>query len=71
MIPVTIDGGKYAIFETDRQSDKENVSDTIRMYSRCVFFGWVKEHRERVDLMRFTFERYIDNKIYMYVPIKN
>lgn len=71
MIQVTIDGGKYAIFETGNRSDKDNIPETLRMFSRCVFYGWIKEHRAEVDLMRFTFERYIDNKVYIYVPIKN
>lgn len=71
MIQVTIDGGKYAIFETGNRSDKDNIPETLRMFSRCVFYGWIKEHREKVDLMRFTFERYLDNKVYIYVPIKS
>lgn len=70
MIKVTVDGGKYAMFETDKVSDKENVAETFRMFYRCASYGWVKEHRERVDLERITFERYVDNKIYFYIPIK-
>ena len=70
MRKVVISAGKYAIFETSRQSDKEDLPETIRMFTRCVFYGWIKEYRERVDLMRFTFERYIDNKVYIYVPVK-
>ncbi|MDO4556926.1 MAG: effector binding domain-containing protein [Lachnospiraceae bacterium] len=70
MVQVTISAGRYAIFETNRMSDKEDVAETLRMFSRCVFYGWIKEHREKVDLMRFTFERYLDNKVYIYVPVK-
>ena len=69
MIKVTLQAGKYAIFETEKTTDEEDVAETLRMYTRCVFFGWIKEHRDRVDLTRLTFERYENGKIYLYVPV--
>lgn len=69
MIRMTIAGGKYAVFETEKESDKEDFIETLRKYTRCVFYGWVKEYREKVDLSRITFERYVDNKVYFYVPV--
>ena len=70
MIPVTVKGGKYAMFESNKPSDKDDLAETLRMFTRCAFYGWIKEHEDMVDLTRITFERYIDNKIYLYVPIK-
>ena len=70
MIPVIVKGGKYAMFETNKVSDKDDLAETLRMFTRCAFYGWIKEHEDMVDLNRITFERYIDNKIYLYVPIK-
>lgn len=70
MIKMNIEGGLYAVFETEKESDKDDFVETLRKYTRCVFYGWIKEFRERVDLDRITFERYIDNKVYFYVPIK-
>ncbi len=70
MIKVTIEGGRYAMFETGKTSDKDDLAETIRMFTRCAFYGWIKEHEDLVDLTRITFERYIDNKVYLYVPIK-
>ena len=70
MIKVTVKGGKYAKFETNRTSDGDDLAETLRMFTRCAFYGWIKEHEELVDLSRITFERYIDNKIYLYLPIK-
>lgn len=70
MIPVTVKGGKYAMFESNKPSDKDDLAETLRMFTRCAFYGWIKEHEDMVDLSRITFERYIDNKIYLYVPIK-
>ena len=70
MIPVTLAAGKYAIFETEKPTDEEHIAETLRMYTRCVFFGWIKECRDRVDLTRLTFERYENGKIYLYVPVK-
>lgn len=70
MKQVTLEGGRYAIFETEKYSDEDDIAETLRMYTRCVFYGWVKEHRECVDLSRITFERYVNSKIYLYVPLK-
>lgn len=70
MIPITICGGEYIVFETNKDSDRENIAETIRMFSRCVFFGWIQENRDQVDFNRFTFERYVNDKVYIYVPRK-
>ena len=70
MIKVRIKGGRYAMFESNKTSDKDDLAETLRMFTRCAFYGWIKEHEDMVDLSRITFERYIDNKIYLYVPIK-
>ena len=69
MVSVCLKAGKYAIFETNQDSDVEHLPETIRMFSRCVFYGWIKENRDRVDLNRYTFERYMDKKVYLYVPL--
>lgn len=67
---ITIRGGKYAVFETDKESDREHLVDTIRMFARCVYFGWIKDNMEKVDFSRCTFERYLNDKVFVYVPIK-
>ncbi|MCD8329337.1 MAG: helix-turn-helix domain-containing protein [Lachnospiraceae bacterium] len=69
MTPVDIRGGLCRVFSTDRDSDREQVADTLRMFSRCVFLGWIRDHRDRLDSTRLIFERYVDDKIYIYVPI--
>lgn len=68
-VQIEISAGRFAVFETDRESDVDNLADTIRMFSRCVFYGWIKEHRDMISLQNFTFERYINKKVYIYVPI--
>ena len=62
-VKIEIAAGRFAVFETDRESDVDNLADTIRMFSRCVFYGWIKEHRDMVSLQNFTFERYINKKV--------
>ena len=69
-VKIEIAAGRFAVFETDRESDVDNLADTIRMFSRCVFYGWIKEHRDMVSLQNFTFERYINKKVYIFVPIR-
>lgn len=68
-VQIEISAGRFAVFETDRENDVDNLADTIRMFSRCVFYGWIKEHRDMISLQNFTFERYINKKVYIYVPI--
>ena len=48
-VKIEIAAGRFAVFETDRESDVDNLADTIRMFSRCVFYGWIKEHRDMVS----------------------
>ena len=66
---VLIDGGKYAIFKTKNDSDLSQLEEVFRMMTRCVFYGWTKENRERLDIERITFVRYYDEKLYFYVPV--
>lgn len=68
---IRIEGGSYAVFQTERESDRENMEDTIRMFARCVYFGWIQENMEKVDFNRYTFERYLNDKIFVYVPVHN
>ncbi len=69
MKPILIEGGKYAMFESENVSDEEVFIEVYNMMTRCVFYGWVKEYRVRTDLNRLTFVRYRRNKLYFYVPI--
>ncbi len=64
-IPITIKGGKYAIFHTNSQFDTD-VEMTLRLFSRCLFYGWMIEHKEEIDWFKFTFERYVGKKIWCY-----
>ena len=67
--PYTVDGGKYAVFETLDTSDEANLADAYRMLTRLVFYGWIKENRVRVNLNKLTFVRYYDRKLHFYVPL--
>lgn len=65
----TVDGGKYAIFETMEESDEPNLAEAYRMLNRLVFYGWIKENRVRVNLNKLTYVRYYDQKLHFYVPL--
>lgn len=67
----TVVGGKYAIFQTENLSDKEQMAEIFRMMTRCAFLGWVKENMVRMDWKRNTFVRYLEQKLYFYIPIIN
>lgn len=43
---------------------------TPAIFARCIFFGWSKEYEDRIDYKRCSFERYVNNKVYFYVPVK-
>ena len=47
----------------------ENLPETVRMFARCVLYGWIREHRDMLCLQRVSFERYTDQKMYLYVPV--
>ena len=66
---VTIAAGRYAVFESDQENDMENLPETVRMFARCVLYGWIREHRDILCLQRVSFERYTNQKMYLYVPI--
>lgn len=66
---VTIAAGRYAVFESDQENDMENLPETVRMFARCVLYGWIREHRDELSLQRLTFERYTSQKMYLYVPV--
>lgn len=66
---VSIESGKYAIFKTKNKSDLKELEEIFRMMTRCVFYGWTKENRERLDIERITFVRFYDEKLYFYVPV--
>ena len=66
---VTIAAGRYAVFESDQENDMENLPETVRMFARCVLYGWIREHRDELSLQRLTFEWYTSQKMYLYVPV--
>lgn len=69
MIPVTIPGQKYAIFETKRDSDQKEMAETIRMLCKYIFWEWVPANSVITDKMGFTFERYRGKKAFIYLPL--
>ena len=68
-IPITIEGGRYAVFETSDNMD-QNIEQVLRLFSRYVFYGWLEEHRDEVEWWKITFERSVDHKVYIYVGLK-
>lgn len=69
MEKITVEGGRYAVFETLAKRDENNLAESYRMLSRLVFFGWVKENRVRVNLSKPTYVRYFGQKLRFYVPV--
>lgn len=69
MIPIRIPGRKYAIFETRRDSDMQELAETIRMLCKYIFWEWVPANQIITDKMGFTFERYTLKKAAIYLPI--
>lgn len=69
MIPIHIPGRKYAIFETRRDSDMQELAETIRMLCKYIFWEWVPANQIITDKMGFTFERYTLKKAAIYLPL--
>ena len=67
----TVEGGKYAVFESvQNESGEEDLTETIRMMIRCVDHVWIHDNWVRTDFRsRISFLYYKNKKIYYYVPI--
>lgn len=69
MIPVTIPGRRYAVFEMKRQSHGKELAEDVRQLCKYIFWEWVPANGVITDKMGFTFERYQGNKAAVYLPL--
>lgn len=65
----SLSSGKYTRIESVMDSDDSKLKETYRMLTRLSFYGWVKANRYRVDFSRLTYVRYINHKLYFYIPV--
>ena len=47
-----------------------DLSWALDLESSAADFGWIQENMEKVDFTRYTFERYLNDKVFVYVPVK-
>ncbi len=66
-----LNGGWYAVFETENEDDTLDLQANYRFLTRCAFYGWLQENLYRFDGKRLTYVRLKDNKLYFYVPLIN
>lgn len=71
MHPVTVPGGKYAVFEnTEADIEGESLAERIRLMMRCIDHVWIYDNWMRTDFQsRVSFLYYEDNRLYYFVPI--
>ena len=69
-LQLTIPAGKYAIFQTDSITDESRFMTKWKSFRKVVQEQWMKENEERIDGSRISFERYVNQKMYVFVPIK-
>ena len=65
-----IKDGKYAIFQTDNISDEKYFFEIRKLFQEMIRQQWMTEQEEMVDRSRLLFERYVNQKMYLYVPVK-
>ena len=70
VLQVKVKTRRYAIFQTDSRSDEANLHEVLRIFQRKVMEGWVLENGGRIDKMGMAFERFVDKKVYLYIPLK-
>lgn len=68
-LKIEIPAGRYAIFQTDNISD-ENHFIEVREIIQMVQEQWIRENEERIDGSRISFERFVNRKMYLFVPVK-
>lgn len=66
-----LNGGWYAVFETENEDDSLDLPANYRFLTRCAFYGWLQENLYRYDGKRLTYVRMKDKKLYFYVPLIN
>ena len=64
-----LEGGWYAVFETENASDAPELAENFRLLTRCAFYGWIQENMYRYDGKRITYVRYRNEKLEFYVPV--
>ena len=64
-----LEGGWYAVFETEGPEDAPELAEDFRLLTRCAFYGWIQENMYRYDGNRITYVRYRRRKLEFYVPI--
>lgn len=71
MHPITVSGGKYAVFEnTEADIEGESLAERIRLMMRCIDHVWIYDNWMRTDFQsRVSFLYYEDNRLYYFVPI--
>ncbi len=69
MIPVTIPGRRYAVFEMKPESWGENLAEDVRQLCKYIFWEWVPANGAITDKLGFTFERYQGKKVAVYLPL--
>lgn len=64
-----LNGGWYAVFETEHEDDTLDLVANYRFLTRCAFYGWLQENLYRFDGKRLTYVRMKNKKLYFYVPL--
>ncbi len=64
-----LNGGWYAVFETEHEDDTLDLAANYRFLTRCAFYGWLQENLYRYDGKRLTYVKMKDRKLYFYVPL--
>lgn len=67
---IVVPAGKYAIFQTDCITDKSRFMTVRKLFRKMVKEQWMKENEEQIDGSRISFERYVNQKMYVFVPMK-
>ena len=70
-ILIEIPLGKYAIFQTNTVSDEKQIVEVRKLFRKYIFYQWMKDNRNRIDENGIVFERFVNRKVYLYIPVKN
>lgn len=69
MIPVTIPGRKYAVFEMKGEAQGPALAEEVRSLCRYIFWEWLPANEVLKDKWGFTYERYQGKKASIYLPL--
>ncbi len=69
-VDLQIQGGNYVVFSYPRPEDESRIPLMSRIMARFAFREWIPANRKATDVMGFTYERFTEDRVCLYLPLR-